>query len=109
MVAATTVRWRDRDDLKVVDDRPRGVQEPEVVIHADAPRLRTGLERGPKLAQILNTHRAHRAAGLDQKPADHPLGCSRADMLGEPGLGGGLLEGGQVVLEPAAVGEFEQA
>jgi len=30
-------------------------------------------------------------------------------MLGEPGLGGGLLEGGQVVLEPAAGGEFEQA
>jgi hypothetical protein len=109
VIATAAVRRRDRNDVEVVEHRPGGVQEPQVVVRACALGVRTITERGRELTQILDAQLAYPAPGLDQKPAQHSLGRARAHMLGEPKLAGGLLKAGQIALEPTARGKLDQA
>jgi hypothetical protein len=109
VVATAAVRRRDRDDVKVVEHRPRRVQIAAIVLAACSLRVCAGVEGSIELVQVLDAQLQHRAPGLYQEPADHPLGGARADVLGELKLGGGPLKAGQVTLEPTARRQLDQA
>ena len=106
---ATAVRRRESDDPQVVEHRPRRVQIAAIVLPACSLRVRAGAERGLELAQVLDAKRSQLAPGLDQKPAEHPLGGPCADVLGEPKLRGRMLKARQIALESAARGELNEA